>query len=297
MPLVVTLLYLGEIASARTHLEQGIALYDPQQHRSHAFRSGQDSGVACLAHASLALWMLGYPDQALMKNHQALTLAQELSHPFSLAWAQCFDAWCYQHRREEQTVLKQAEMVIAFSSEQGFAIWRAMGTILQGWALAAQGRQGDGLGQIRQGLVAFQATGAEMLRPSWLALLAEVYGSGEQIEEGLTVLAEALALVGKNGERWYEAELYRLTGQLRLRQAAPDEHQAEVCFHQALDIARRQQAKSWELRAAMSLARLWQQQGKQVEARWLLAPIYGWFTEGFDTADLQEAKALLAALS
>jgi predicted ATPase len=166
----------------------------------------------------------------------------------------------------------------------------------RGWALALQGQGEEGIAQIQQGLAAFRAAGAELDRPRWLTLLVEAYRQVEQTEAGLTVLAEALATVHKTGERRWEAELHRLKGELLLRQASPTE-EVEACFRQALEIARRQQAKSLELRAAMSLARLWQQQGKRAEACELLAPIYGWFTEGFDTADLQEAKALLEALA
>jgi predicted ATPase len=160
-----------------------------------------------------------------------------------------------------------------------------------------QGQGEEGLAQFRQGLAAWRAMGAGLTVSYYLALLAEVYGHAGQAEEGLRLLAEALAHVDTTGERFYAAEVYRLKGELWLRQATPDEAQAETCWHQALDIARHQQAKSWELRAALSLSRLWQQQGKRDEARDLLAPIYGWFTEGFDTADLQEAKALLEALA
>ena len=168
---------------------------------------------------------------------------------------------------------------------------------MRGWALAMQGQGAEGLTQLRQGLDAYRATGAEFQRPHFLSMLAEVHRSLGQPEAGLTALSEALALVETTGERYYEAELHRLKGELLLQQAAPEVSHAETCFQQALDIARRQQAKSLELRAAMSLGRLWQQQGKRQEAQALLAGVYHWFTEGFDTADLQEAKALLHAVS
>ena len=168
---------------------------------------------------------------------------------------------------------------------------------MRGWALAVQGQGAEGIAQIHQGMVAFRAAGAELGRPRDLALLAEACGEAGQTEEGLTVLVEALAVVDKTGERYWEAELYRLKGKLLLALLAEQYTEAATCFHQALDIAPHQQAKSLELRAATSLSRLWQQQGKRVEARELLAPIYGWFTEGFDTANLQEAKALLDELS
>ena len=232
--------------------------------------------------------------------HEALTLAQELAHPFSLAFALYFAAWLHQFRREGQAAQERAEAAMALSTRAGVsAYWVAWGTILRGWALAVQGQGAEGMAQMRQGLAAWRATGAELRRPYFLALLAEAYGKAGQAEEGLHVLAEALAAVAADsGERFCEAELYRLKGELLLQAGTvPDDAEAEACFQQALDMARRQQAKSLELRAAMSLSRLWQQQGKRAEAHELLAPIYGWFTEGFDTADLQEAKALLEALA
>jgi predicted ATPase len=292
-----TLVWLGEFAVAREHLEQGIALYNPQQHRSHAFLYGYDSGVHCLSFASWALWYLGYPDQALRRIHEALTLAQELSHPFSLAFALAFAAWLHQLRREEQAAQERAAAAIALSTDQGFPFWVAWGTILRGSALAEQGQRAEAIAQMRQGIAAWRATGAELQRPYYLALLAEAYGKAGQAEEGLSVLAEALTAVHKTGERQYEAELYRLKGELLLKQDGPDEQEAESCLRQAVAVARQQRAKSLELRAALSLSRLWQRQGKRVEARELLAPIYGWFREGFDTADLQEARALLEALA
>jgi predicted ATPase len=183
------------------------------------------------------------------------------------------------------------------STNQGFPYWSAVGTALGGWALFEQEQSEEGIRQIQQGLAAFRDTGAEVWRPYWLALLAEAYWHAGRTEEGLVLLAEALAFVHKNGERFWEAEVYRLKGDLLLA-LAPDNHpEVETCFHQAIDITRHQQAKSLELRAATSLARLWWNQGKRAEARDLLAGVYSWFTEGFDTADLQEAKALLDELA
>ena len=186
--------------------------------------------------------------------------------------------------------------MVALAREHGFPHWVAYGTIVCGWALAVQGQWEEGLTQIQQGLIAQQATGAAIARPCFLALLSEAHAAAGQAKAGLDVLEATLALVDHTGERHSEAEIYRLKGELLLLQAVPDALQAEACWQQALVIARRQQAKSWELRAAISLSRLWQQQGKQAEAHELLAPIYGWFTEGFETADLQEAKALLQGL-
>jgi predicted ATPase len=292
-----TLFYLGELISARTHLEQGIAFYDPQQHQSHAFLYVRDPGVICLGLEACVLWYLGYPDQALKRIHEALILAQELSHPISLAFALNFAARLHQHRREGQAVQEQAKAAITLSTEQGFPFWVAMGTILPGWALAEQGQEEEGMAQMRQGLAAYQTTGAELSRPYFLALLAEAYGKVGQAEEGLTILAEALAVTNKTGERFYEAELHRLKGELVLALSAENQAEAETCFRQVIDIAHCQNTKSLELRVVMSLSRLWQEQGKKKEARQILAEIYGWFTEGFDTADLKEAKVLLEELS
>src|SRR5262249_4951942 len=300
-----TLNYLGEFAATQAHFAQGIALYDPQRHRSHAVRYGQDPGVACRAYAALTLWWLGYPDQALHRSHEALALAQEVAHPLSLAMALCFAAWLHQFRREGRLAQERAEAGIALATEQGFTVVRASGTIFRGWALAersgapeaGQGQREEGIAQMRQGLAVWQATGAKVFRPYGLALLAEAYAHVGQIEEGLTLLGEALAVAHDTGERRWEAELHRLKGELLLMRAAGQDAEAEAWFHQALDVARQQQTKSLELRAAMSLSRLWQRQGKRAEARQLLAEVYGWFTEGFDTADLREAKTLLATLS
>jgi predicted ATPase len=291
-----TLIWLGEFAGARAHLEQGMALYHPQQHRSHAFLYAYDSGVHCLSFVPLPLWYLGYPDQALRRIHDALTFAQELSHPYSLAIALVFAAWLSQLRREEQAAQEQAEALVTLSTEQGFAMQVAQGTILRGWALAEQGQSAEGIAQIREGIAGWRASGAELTVPYWSALLAEAYRQAGQAEAGLRVLAEALTVVRKTGDRHHEAEIYRLKGELLLQQATESGDEAEACFHQALTIACSQQAKSLELRAAMSLSRLWQHQGKHAEARQLLEPIYNWFTEGFDTADLREAKGLLEAL-
>jgi len=298
-PLGQTLFYLGEFAPARAHLEQAIALYDPQQHRSHVFRYGHDAGVACLCHVSEALWCLGTPDEALQRGHAALTFARELSHSQSLAFALFFTAMLHQFRREGPAVQERVEAGITLSTEQGFPYWLAVATILQGWVLAEQGEEEAGVAQIHQGLSAYQAVGSELWRPYFLALLAKAYGKVGQAEQGLTALAEALATAERTGERWWEAELHRLKGELVLAQAGGERSSVEAaaaCFQQALDIARHQQAKSLELRAAMSLARLWQHQGKRATARQMLAEVYGWFTEGFDTADLQEARALLDEL-
>jgi predicted ATPase len=291
-----TLYWLGELAPARAHLEQSVALYDPQQHHGLAFQYGEDPRVGCLSFLAHVLWYLGYPDQALARIHEAIPLGQELSHPFSLAHALEFAVWLHQYRREGPATQERAEAAMTLCREQGFPFFLSQGMILRGWALAEQKQWEEGIAQMQQGIVANLATGAEAERPYFLGLLAETYKKGGQAEEGLRVLVDALMVAHKNGLHVWEVELYRLQGELLQIRAVPDQQGASSYYHQALDIARRQQAKSLELRAAMSLSRLWHRQGKRAEAYDLLAPIYGWFTEGFDTADLQEAQALLEAL-
>jgi TOMM system kinase/cyclase fusion protein len=291
------LLWLGELVPARAHLEQSLALYDPREHRVLAFRTGIDPGVWGLSYAAYALWLLGYPDQALRRSHEALALAQELSHPPSLAAGLAYAAFCHYFRGEPHAIQEHAEAAMALASEQGVPQWLAVGMIAQGWVLVMQGQGEEGLAQMRQAMATWRAMGAGATVSWHLALLAEACEKAGQAAEGLTVLDEALSHVDITGERFYAAQVYRLQGELLLQQAIPDEALAETCLRQALDIARHQQAKSWELRAAMSLSRLWQQQGKRAEAYQLLAETYDWFTEGFETADLREAKGLLDALS
>jgi class 3 adenylate cyclase/predicted ATPase len=293
-----TLFWLGEFAPARIHLEQGMALYDFRQHRSLAFLYGTDPAVICLSYAAWALWLLGYPDQARRSSAEALTLAQELSHSPSLAVALVWTTFLHQSCREVLMVQERAEALMDLAAEQGFQFWLAVGTMRRDWVLVQQGRQSaEEMAQLRQRMAAYCASGAEPERAYWLVLLAEAQGTDGQADEGLGLLREAVGVVKKSGAHYWEAELYRLQGDLLLQQTVPDIQQAEVCFCQALATARRQQAKSLELRAAMSLARLWQRQGKRVEARRMLVEVYGWFSEGFDTADLREARALLDALT
>jgi class 3 adenylate cyclase/predicted ATPase len=292
-----TSFFLGDYAAARTHLEQGIALTDLTQQRALVFRHGFATGVRCLAYVALTLWCLGYPVQALRRSREALALAQALAHPTSLAPAQHWAALLHHHRRETPGVQAQADALLTLATAQGFPLYVGYGTCWHGWALAMQDQGEAGLTQLRQGMTAVLATGQTLSRPLCLVLLAEAAGRVGQVEEGLRLLAEALAAFEASARGDLLAEAYRLQGVLMLQQAVSEAAQAEACFQQALDIARCQQAKSWELRAATSLARLWHRQGKRDEARELLAPIYSWFTEGFDTADLQEVKALVDELS
>ena len=224
-------------------------------------------------------------------------MAHALANPLVLVITLFMSLLLHRCRREWQTVQARAEVMLALATEHGFARYAVLHALSQGMALVAQGQGEAGIAQMRQGLAAYRATGSAAGTADYLAKLAEAYGQVGQAGEGLHLLTEALAVVDTTGGRFYEAELHRLHGVLLLRQSVPDASQAAACFQQALDVARRQEAKSLELRAAMSLSRLWQAQGKRAAARELLAPIYGWFTEGFDTADLQEARALLDALS
>jgi predicted ATPase len=260
------------------------------------FRIGQDLGVACRDAAAWPLWLLGYPEQALAHIYEALALAHALSHPFSLVFARCVAAFVSQWCQDVAAVHEHAEAAVALATEQGFPLYAAWGTSLHGWALAMQGQGEEGMAQVRQGIAAMRTTHAALFVPYFSALLAEVCDHLSYPADGLQALTEAHTLLEQQEERWWEAEVCRLRGVLLQRQPETPQAEAEAWLQRALDVARRQEAKSLELRAAMSLSRLWQQQGKRAEAHALLAPIYGWFTEGFDTADLQEAKALLAAL-
>jgi predicted ATPase len=242
----------------------------------------------------MTLWVLGYPEQARAHIHEALALAHALAHPYSLAFAHFWVAWVAQVRRDVPAVHEHAEAAVALSTEQGFPLWAATGTTLRGWALAMQGQGEVGLVQVRQGIAAWRATGAALFVSCFCTMLADVCDHLGHTADGLQALAEAHTLMEHHEERWWEAEIYRLRGVLLLRQLGTPQTEAEAWLQRALDVARRQEAKSLELRAAMSLGRLWQQQGKRQEAYNLLAPIYHWFTEGFDTADLQDARALLA---
>jgi predicted ATPase len=293
----MVLFWRGKPASAHTHHTQALAIYTPQAHRALAWRYGTDLGVGSGGHVALELWYLGYPDQALQHSQSARTLAQDMSHPFSLAFALTVTAMLHQIRREVPAAHEQSVAGLHLATEQEFAQWWAWGTVLRGWTQAMQGQEEVGIAGIRQGLTASVDTGSQQFQPYFLGLLAEAYGKNGHPEEGLPPLAEALAVIDTTEARYYEAELHRLNGELLLQQSADNATEAESCFQQAISIAQNQSAKSWELRAATSLARFWQSQGKRDEARELLAPVYEWFTEGFDTADLIDAKSLLDELA
>ncbi len=289
--------FRGDLTLAREHLEQGMTFYDAQQHKFWLSRWGEDPGIVGLGFGALSLWSLGFPDRALAWSGEELALASKTTHSFSLAFSLWVAARLHQVRGEVNAVEERVKTLMAFSTEQGFLAWIGHGMILRGWTLCMRGQAGEGIAQMQQGLAAERSAGANLHRTHYLALLAEAYGASGRHEEGLTTIDDAIAIAEKTGEGYSEPELHRVKGVLLLQQSTRDERESETCFLRALDNARRRRAKSLELRAAMSLARLWQSQGKKMEARRLLGEIYGWFTEGFDTADLQEAKALLEALA
>jgi predicted ATPase len=288
-------LFLGEPTVAREHLDQAIALYDPERHRSHAFVFGYDPGVGGLGWAAITLWLLGYPDQGLKKSEEALALARKLAHPFSLGFAFFCAAWLHELRREWSAAAEHAEAAVALSAEQMFADFLFLGTVFWGQALVGEGSTDEGIVHMHDALAAAPSIGRDLNRSCYLAMLAAAYGKAGRTDEALALVADALALRERRDERIWEAEIYRVKGELLLK--SEDSCEAETCFRHAIDIARRQSAKSLELRAVMSLSRLLQKQGKKKEARQMLAEIYGWFTEGFDTADLKDAKLFLGELS
>jgi predicted ATPase len=292
----ITLYSMGEFLPAKEHLENTIILYDPE--RPLAFRiAGLDSEVFCLSYGAWTLWQLGYPDQALKRGNEALALAQRLSHPDSLALAGFFYFGVLrQIRREARAAQENAESGIALSAEHGLTDSLAYASSLRGWAMAEQGRKQEGIAQIQEGLATSRATGTESWRPYLLCLLAEACRQTGRIDEGLRALTEALAAADEHEIRHHEAEIHRLKGELLLSQNDSNAAEARSCFQRAVEIARKQSAKSLELRATTSVARLLVKQGQRDEALMMLAEIYGWFTEGFDTADLIDAKALLDEL-
>jgi predicted ATPase len=295
--LAVPLHLLGEFALVLEHCERAIALYEPRQHRSHAFVYGLDAGVASRSLAACVLWELGYPERALKNSREALRLESEVAHPLSHANALTFAGLIYMWCGETEPALELAEALIALAREKGFSSFLSMGLVFRGWALTALGAGKEGIAQIRKGIADWRATGARGNGTGHLAVLLDSYLKAGDTEEAMKVAAEACALIEELGERNNEARLYQLKGELLRTRGTDTSLEAEHSFRTAIQVARSQRAKSLELRAAMGLARLLDQTGRCDEARAMLAEIYGWFTEGFDTADLKDAKALLDELS
>jgi predicted ATPase len=287
---------LGRLLVARSHLEKGLALYDAARDRTSGLVYALDSRVVCLHYLSYALLTLGHPEQALARSDEALAHARELTRT-NLAEALNCGCTLYQLLRDRQGTRQRADALIALATEHGFPLWLTAGRAARGWALVDDGQIEEGIEQIRRGLAEYRATGAQVFSPYFLALLADAYRRADQAAIGLGLVTDALNRVEQTAGRWLEAELHRLRGELLLTLREPDGLEAEACFGRALAVARGQGARMWELRAATSLARLWQSQGRCTETYDLLAPIHDWFTEGFDTQDLREAKALLDALT
>lgn len=310
---------LGAFATAFEHLSLASGLYDPQRHHVQIAVHGLDPGVLCRIYTAFSLLCLGYPDQARHRSKEALALAFHLTHPYTTALALTWAAMVHYGCGEAAAAQELAQAVLTLAHEQGFPYWNGAGRVIQGWALAMQGQGTAGCEQIHQGLRVLRETGAIVAQRLGAALLAEAYGEDGKMEEGLATVNEVLRTLDQPGERLWDAELYRLKGELMLQQQSKaglgqvsnksrqvrerrfltpnPQSEAEACFLKAIEIARHQGAKLGELRAVTSLARLWQQQGKGDEAWQMLADVYNWFTEGFDTKDLQEAKGLIEGLS
>jgi predicted ATPase len=295
LALAVTSMSLGDAAATKDHTEEAALLYDPSQHSTYTRLYGQDPGASCLSFRAVALWFLGYPEQALACSRQAVTMGAKLGQPTTYALTLHFAAMLRQYRRESIAVQGLAEATTAIATEHGLSLWVANGQLMRGWSLVEQGEWSAGIAQLREGMTAFAATGAQIYRTYYLGMLAEALGRGGQVDEGLQVLGDALGAMHQIGEVFYAAELHRQRGEFLLQQRGSNVAfgEAEACFLLARSTARLQQAKSLELRAAMSLCRLYQQVDRMEEARPILSECYKWFTEGFDTPDLQEAKAIL----
>jgi len=289
-------LHVGQLLSARAHLETALALHDPERHRRLAFLYINHPRPTAPAWLSCVLFALGYPDQALARHHEGLAEGRKLAHPYTLGQVLFCSCMFNQWRHDREGVEQQANATVALATEQGFPYWLATSTVFQGWALAQVGETKRAITQIERGLAAYRATSAELWLPHFLGLLAEVHAKAGQSAHGLRLLDQALTTVEQTGERWCQPELSRSKGELLLAAPEPYWAEAEAAFGKAMAVAREQCAKMWELRAAINLARLWCNQGKRAEAYDLLAPIFGWFTEGFETADLKDAKALLEEL-
>jgi DNA-binding winged helix-turn-helix (wHTH) protein/predicted ATPase len=292
----ISLLLAGGIAESRVHLDHAIALYDPAEHRPLAMRFGQDVRVAALSMRSLVLWMLGYPDAALADTDHALKDTREIGHAATLMYALAVTSLTLIHGRNYATVNAQSEELVTLADEKGSLWWKAIGMMHQGCILALTGKASDAVQLINAETAAFRSTGATLWMPIYLSHLAIAYAELSKFDDAWRCIGEAIAAVETTKEKWCEADIHRIAGEIALKSPEPDAAQAEAYFERALAVARGQQAKSWELRAAMSMARLWRDRGKRDAARDLLAPVYGWFTEGFDTLDLKEAKALLDEL-
>jgi predicted ATPase len=293
----VSLMFTGDIAQGRVHLDRASALHNPARAVDYARRFGVDTRVSTLCYRAMALWMLGCPDAALMDAAQALRIAREIGHAAVLMFALGQTPRTYVQCGNYAVASALANELISLANEKDALLWKAAGMTMQGGLFVLAGKAADAVKTITSGITAWRRTGATVGMPSTLSILARAYGELGQFDNAWHCIGEAMTIMTASGETWSEAEVNRIAGEIVLKSPERNASKAEAYFERALSVAREQQAKSWELRAAMSLARLWRDQGKVQQARELLAPVYGWFREGFDTRDLKQAKALLEELA
>jgi predicted ATPase len=293
----ISLFWTGEIAEGRKHLDQAVTLYQPREHRPFATRFGHDPGVAGLINRAFALWSLGYPEAALEDADNALKNAREIDQAATLMYALSNATWTQIYCGSYETAIALVQELLPLAKEKHAAYWTAFGLINQGYLWALTGSLSNGVSTLASGIAAWRSTGANIWIPFFVSRLARAHAELGDFQEASRCIKEAIQAVKTTKERWCEADISRIAGEIALISPERDAVKAEEYFECARTVARQQQAKSWELRAATSLARLWRDQGKVQKARELLAPVYGWFTEGFDTLDLKEAKALLAELA
>jgi predicted ATPase len=291
------LMLTGDILKGREHYNHAFALYDPAKHRPLATRFGQDVGVSIFVYRALAQWMLGYPETALADADHALEDARQDGHAGTLMYAQFHTSLTNVLCAKYAAANTQSNEVVRLADEKGAALWKALATMQKGSVFALSEKVSEGIEMITSGIAAYRLTGSRVYLPIFWSHLSSAYAQLGQFDDAWRCIGEAMTAVEITKERWYEAEVNRIAGEIALLSPEPDVAKAEAYFARALAVAQKQEAKSWELRAAMSMARLWRDQGKPQRARELLAPIYGWFTEGFDTRDLKEAKTLLDGLT
>jgi predicted ATPase len=295
--LATSLLHTGDIADARAHYDQAIALYEPEEHRALAIRFSQDVGVTIFSFRSLALWVLGYPEAALTDTDHAVRHAREIGQAAGLMYAFNVTSLILVLCGNHVTANIQCEELVALADEKGSAFWKAFGMLRQGYLIALAGKASDAVRVITAWITAYRSTGATLWLPLYMSQLASAYAELGQFDDSWSCVGEAMTVAETTQERWCDAEINRVAGEIALKSPEAGPPKAEEYFERALTIARQQQAKSWELCAAISMARLWRDQGKVQQARELLAPVYDWCTEGFDTRDLKDAKALLEELA
>jgi predicted ATPase len=295
--MAVSLLCTGDILQARVHSDRAAALHNPAEHRPVATRFGQDNGVAILAYRSLGSWLLGYPAASLAEVESAVRAAREIGQAATLMFVLTHAALTHLVSRNYVEAKGEAEELAAVAGDKEASFWKAIGTMAQGWVFALTGKASDAVDLLTSGIGAFRSTGSTLWMPLHMSCMAIAFRDLNRFDEAWRCISEAMSAIETTGERWYEAEVLRVGGAIAIMSPERDTAKAEMFFDRALGVAREQRAKSWELRAATSMARLWHGQGKRQQARDLLAPVYGWFTEGFDTLDLKEAKALLDALA